>query len=218
MYYLKLLTYSYSSGFQQFLVCANVGDSRALLARGRSAVSLSDDHKPELPKERARIEQAGGSVAQIGPCYRVDGWGLNLSRAFGDFHYKQRLDLEPWEQKVSAEPDIRILQLNQREDSFFVLGCDGVFELLKNQDIIDFCHQGFETGMSIEAITERLLDQCISPNLMVTQGKGGDNVSAIVVRLKAMPERAAITGAAGVSAAGGGSAGSTGAAGLTKRK
>lgn len=96
------------AGFQQYLVCANVGDSRALLARGKLCISLSDDHKPELPKERARIEQAGGSVAQIGPCYRVDGWGLNLSRAFGDFHYKQRLDLEPWEQKVSAEPDIRI--------------------------------------------------------------------------------------------------------------
>ena len=24
------------------------------------------------------------------PCHRVDGWGLNLSRALGDFHYKAR--------------------------------------------------------------------------------------------------------------------------------
>ena len=49
-----------------------------------------------------RIEEAGGSVAQIGPCYRVDGWGLNLSRAFGDFHYKDRSDLQPHQQKVSS--------------------------------------------------------------------------------------------------------------------
>jgi serine/threonine protein phosphatase PrpC len=129
--------------------------------------------------------------------------------------------LEPWEQKVSAEPDIRIMQLNQREDGFFVLGCDGVFELLKNQDIIDFVHQGFEGGMSIEAITERLLDQCISPNLMVTQGKGGDNVSAIVVRLKAaLAVKASEGGAAntsGVSAASTG-VGQANAIGLSKRK
>jgi protein phosphatase 1G len=182
---------------------------------------LSDDQKPELPKERARIEQAGGSVAQIGPCYRVDGWGLNLSRAFGDFHYKQRLDLEPWEQKVSAEPDVRIVQLNEREDGFFVLGCDGVFELLKNQDIIDFVHQGLEANVPVGALTERLLDQCISPNLMVTQGKGGDNVSAIIVRLRP-PAALPAAGEAGAKAGGTsvmtGAAGDSGASGLTKRK
>ena len=88
------------------LVCANVGDSRALLCREGNALSLSDDHKPELPAERRRIEKAGGTVAQIGPCHRVDGWGLNLSRAFGDFHYKQRADLEPWEQKVRVFGEI----------------------------------------------------------------------------------------------------------------
>lgn len=73
---------------QNTLVCANVGDSRALLSRGGVCWALSEDHKPESISERRRIEKAGGSVAQIGPCYRVDGWGLNLSRAFGDFHYK----------------------------------------------------------------------------------------------------------------------------------
>lgn len=114
----------------------------------------------------------------------MDGWGLNLSRAFGDFHYKQRLDLETWEQKVCAEPDIRILELRDTAvDSFFVLGCDGVFELLRNQDVIDFVHKAVDEEAPLTEIVERLLDQCISPNLMVTQGKGGDNVSAIVVKL-----------------------------------
>ncbi|CAD7956448.1 unnamed protein product [Amoebophrya sp. A120] len=167
------------------LVCANVGDSRALLARDNKCLSLSEDHKPEMPQERKRIEKAGGSVAQIGPCYRVDGWGLNLSRAFGDFHYKGRPDLEPWEQKVSAEPEIRILPLHASTDNYLVLGCDGVFELLKNQDVIDFvCETTRDGSSSISQVVESLLDQCISPNLLVTQGKGGDNVSAIVIRLE----------------------------------
>lgn len=37
--------------------------------------------------------KAGGSVGVVGPCARIDGWGLNLSRALGDFHYKAR---EAW--------------------------------------------------------------------------------------------------------------------------
>lgn len=165
------------------MVCANVGDSRALLSRDGVCTPLSEDHKPEMPSERRRIEKAGGSVAQIGPCHRVDGWGLNLSRAFGDFHYKQRGDLEPWEQKVSAEPEIKILDLNPDLDNFFVLGCDGVFELLKNQDVIDFVSEALKSKMSLDLIVEDLLNQCISPNLLVTQGKGGDNVSAVVIKL-----------------------------------
>jgi len=168
------------------LVCANVGDSRALLCRSDRCVSLSEDHKPEMPNERKRIEKAGGTVAQIGPCYRVDGWGLNLSRAFGDFHYKGRPDLEPWEQKVSAEPEIRTISLEEGKDTYLALGCDGVFELLKNQDVIDFVCENTRDGAStkLNTLVENLLDQCISPNLLVTQGKGGDNVSAIVIRLK----------------------------------
>ncbi|CAD7941637.1 unnamed protein product [Amoebophrya sp. A25] len=173
------------------LVCANVGDSRALLARAEKVVSLSEDHKPEMPSERKRIEKAGGSVSQIGPCYRVDGWGLNLSRAFGDFHYKSRPDLEPWEQKVSAEPEIRTLALEHDKDSYLVLGCDGVFELLKNQDVIDFVCENTKGGhASLSSVVESLLDQCISPNLLVTQGKGGDNVSAIVIRMPGALKRA----------------------------
>lgn len=165
------------------LVCANVGDSRALLCRDGVSISLSEDHKPEMPMEKLRIERAGGSVEQIGPCYRVDGWGLNLSRAFGDFHYKQRGDLKPNEQKVSAEPEVVVIELDKSKDTFIAMGCDGVFELLKNQDIIDILNVGVKRNDKIETVVEELLNECISPNLLVTQGKGGDNVSAILIKM-----------------------------------
>lgn len=84
------------------VICGNIGDSRAVLARLNpgisynipcflanfeyllldetfSTITLSHDHKPTDQKERDRIVAAGGMV-QIG---RVDGQ-LALSRAFGD--------------------------------------------------------------------------------------------------------------------------------------
>jgi serine/threonine protein phosphatase PrpC len=43
-----------SSSGASSLISANVGDSRAVLARGGRAVDLTEDHKPDLPSERAR--------------------------------------------------------------------------------------------------------------------------------------------------------------------
>jgi serine/threonine protein phosphatase PrpC len=48
------------------LTCANVGDSRAVLAtlnkstKRWKSIPLSKDHKPTLPIERTRIENSGG--------------------------------------------------------------------------------------------------------------------------------------------------------------
>ena len=61
------------------LIVANAGDSRCVLCRGRKAVDMSCDHKPEDEAEKQRIEKAGGQVTPDG---RVNS-GLNLSRAIG---------------------------------------------------------------------------------------------------------------------------------------
>lgn len=66
------------------IICANAGDSRCVLSNGGNAVEMSEDHKPDLPTERARIEKAGGFVEEN----RVKGV-LNLSRSLGDLEYKQ---------------------------------------------------------------------------------------------------------------------------------
>lgn len=165
------------------IVVANCGDSRAMVCRGGKAVELSEDHKPENPEERARICKAGGHVAQIGPCHRIDGWGLNLSRALGDFHYKANTDLEHHQQKVIAVPEIRTLDLTE-DDEFLLLGCDGIFELNTSQKAVDIVRAALLKGLSVEKAAEMLLDKSCSPNLMITRGKGGDNCSAIVVRLR----------------------------------
>ncbi|CAE8714845.1 unnamed protein product [Polarella glacialis] len=65
-----------SLGFAQGLGCsggvaklfvANAGDCRAIVLRGRKAMRVSEDHKPEREDETARIQEAGGMVIRQ-PC------------------------------------------------------------------------------------------------------------------------------------------------------
>ena len=72
------------------IICANAGDSRTVLGRssGKKCEELSEDHKPDNPLEKARIEKAGGFVEEN----RVNG-SLNLSRSIGDFEYKSKKDI-----------------------------------------------------------------------------------------------------------------------------
>ena len=57
---------------------------------------LFQDHKPSNPPERERIQNAGGSVM----IQRVNG-SLAVSRALGDFEYKNVDGKGPTEQLVS---------------------------------------------------------------------------------------------------------------------
>lgn len=65
------------------MVCANVGDARAVLCRNGKAIDLSVDHKASRPDEQERIKKQGGYVV-FG---RVLG-RLAVTRAFGDFDCK----------------------------------------------------------------------------------------------------------------------------------
>merc|ERR1712232_1541612 len=88
------------------IFCCNAGDSRTILSKGKSAIDLSIDHKPNLPDEQRRIYNANGYVEDN----RVDGM-LALSRALGDFEYKKNPGAGPKDQKVTAFPEIKSIQL-----------------------------------------------------------------------------------------------------------
>jgi serine/threonine protein phosphatase PrpC len=135
--------------FKDSLYVANIGDSRAVLARrvrGDSgkfeAIDLSTDHKPDLPKERERILSRGGRVETLrgppgtdcGP-YRVwlsqvDVPGLAMSRSIGD-------DVAH-SVGVINHPDIVSYRLERSDDEvFLVLATDGVWEFISSQEAVD---------------------------------------------------------------------------------
>ncbi|CAL5039693.1 unnamed protein product [Urochloa decumbens] len=158
------------------LVVANAGDSRCVISRNGQAYSLSRDHKPELEAERERIQSAGGYI-QMG---RVNGT-LNLSRAIGDMEFKQNKFLSPDKQILTANPDINIVELCD-DDDFLVLACDGIWDCMSNQQLVDFIREHINTEESLSAVCERVLDRCLAPSTM--GGEGCDNMTMILVQFK----------------------------------
>jgi len=110
-----------------FLWIMNVGDSRVVLAnKNNLAVQLSKDHKPNTPEERNRIEEMGGKITYDGVDWRIKD--LSLSRAFGD------LECGPY---VTHLPQIYRYKLSS-SDKFLIQACDGLWDVMNNQDVIDF--------------------------------------------------------------------------------
>lgn len=164
------------------LYVANAGDSRAVLCRDTRAKPMSFDHKPEQPIEKSRIENAGGWVTPVG---RVCG-NLNLSRCIGDLKYKQNESLSAAEQVITAEPDVEVVDLT-KEDLFLVIACDGVWDIMTNDMIVEFIgrkivENGGQTDM--KQVMEDVFDRCICDDPLKSEGKGGDNMTGIIVCLK----------------------------------
>lgn len=67
---------------------------------------------------------------------RIDG-NLNLSRCIGDFEYKKDKKLGRHEQKIVCTPDFMSRQLAGNEE-FLIVGCDGVWETMSNEEIVKF--------------------------------------------------------------------------------
>ncbi|KAJ1487259.1 phosphatase 2C-like domain-containing protein [Baffinella frigidus] len=145
------------------LYVANAGDSRTVICRGTRGTPLSDDHKPDKPSERRRIEHAGGTVTFFG-CARVNGV-LATSRGFGDQELKQ------W---VTAEPEVKKRILDEG-DEFLVLATDGLWDVLSNDDAARI----ISGEKSVQGAAKKLTSEALRLGTM-------DNVSAIVLDLRAL--------------------------------
>ena len=134
---------------------ANVGDSRALFSEnnGKNFITITEDHKPNNPKEKKRIIKNGGQVYQsqtvitgtdkeslngqilFGP-YRVLPGRLSVSRTIGDIEAKsEKFGGNP--NVIISVPDIFIYDLKKNKIDFFIMGCDGIFDQMSNEEIFN---------------------------------------------------------------------------------
>ncbi|KAF7806764.1 protein phosphatase 2C 50-like [Senna tora] len=107
---------------QTHIIVANCGDSRAVLYRGKEAIPLSNDHKPNREDEWTRIEAAGGRVIHWNG-YRVLGV-LAVSRSIGDKY------LKPW---IIPEPEVKFV-VREKNDECLILASDGLWDVMTNEE------------------------------------------------------------------------------------
>ena len=119
------------------IICANVGDSRAIMVKGDKVIPLSFDQKPNDPEESKRIKENGGEISQ----YEEDGeksgpfrvWqkgevypGIAMSRSIGDF-IASKLGVIPEPKFVEEKID--------SDTKFIIVASDGIWEFLDNETV-----------------------------------------------------------------------------------
>nr|XP_046212782.1 protein phosphatase 1B-like isoform X1 [Oncorhynchus gorbuscha]XP_046212783.1 protein phosphatase 1B-like isoform X1 [Oncorhynchus gorbuscha] len=154
----------------------NCGDSRAVLSRDGRVGFSTQDHKPCNPREKERIQNAGGSVM----IQRVNG-SLAVSRALGDYDYKCVDGKGPTEQLVSPEPEVCVLERAAEGDEFVVLACDGIWDVMSNEELCEFVRSRLQVFDDLERVCTAVVDTCLH--------KGSrDNMSVVLVTLPGAPK------------------------------
>lgn len=186
---------------------AHVGDSAVVLGVQDDpsvpfirAVEVTQDHKPELPRERERIEGLGGSVIKKSGVNRVV-WKrprlshngpvrrstvidqipfLAVARALGDLW---SYDFYSGKFVVSPEPDTSVVTLDPRKHRYIILGSDGLWNMVPPQEAISMCQNNDEAMAPCGVSSAR---QLVSHALLRWRQRmlRADNTSAIVIALQ----------------------------------
>ena len=137
------------------LICANVGNSRAILiyeknSNGNTGICpISRDHTPEIPQEYQRIINNGGTVDQYidkngkklghNRIYKKGQKtpGIRISRALGDLNAKSC--------GVINIPEITEYYLNNNS-KYMVICSDGIWEIMSNEYISDLGNAYYKKG------------------------------------------------------------------------
>ena len=190
----------------------NIGDSRAIMSmeNGSKIRPLTIDHKPNNPKEFDRITKIGGKVyvdqdlendrsleklkviekenefdnfLLDGVIFRIYPSHLAVARTIGDIKAKDKY-YGCLNGEIISTPDIYTYEISSNMD-FIIIGCDGIFDNLSNEDIIDTAwfaidNCSHERKYDIHLIS---LDIC---NMIIKNAMdklSSDNLSVIVIGL-----------------------------------
>lgn len=143
---------------------AHVGDSAVVVGVKENdsditlqALEVTQDHKPELPKEKERIERLGGSVMKKSGVNRVV-WKrprlthngpvrrstvidqipfLAVARSLGDLW---SYDFYSGEFVVSPEPDTTVMTLDPKRHRYIILGSDGLWNMMPPKNAVNMCY------------------------------------------------------------------------------
>lgn len=68
------------------------------------------------------------------------------------------------------------------EDEFIILGCDGIWDCLTNEECVKYVYDRIDTKLPHE-IGMEMLDEIVSADPRASQGIGGDNMTIMIIDL-----------------------------------
>ncbi|UJR10777.1 hypothetical protein I4U23_014964 [Adineta vaga] len=146
----------------------NIGDSRAIIISNDGCIlAHTEDHKPDDPAERERIQEAGGKISKssINDVLRVENQ-LAMTRVLGDFAIDKQI-VPPMADIIEYPRNILA--------SFIILACDGIWDVMTNEEVAQFVIHRASTN-KLEEITSQLLDECV-------RRRSTDNMSVYIIKL-----------------------------------
>ena len=137
--------------------------------------------KAEL--EKKRIEKDNSEEEKI---FRVFPSDLAVMRTIGDIKAKKK-EFGGNPGTIINIPDIIILDINSSDD-FIVMGCDGIFDDLSNEEIINaawmvFKNRANEKNFDIHELSQEACDMVIKFGL---EKQTTDNLSCIIIGLEGL--------------------------------
>ena len=162
----------YEKDKKNYCKIANLGDCRAIMCNEYNiAVQLTKDHKPTSFEEYKRIISENGKITKDnGDDYRING--MSVSKSFGD------LDAKP---HVSHIPDIFDYDINKTK--FIIMGCDGLWDSLHNQEVIEVVLSEIENNNDYKKNINNKSDNNIAMKLanLAYDKKSEDNITVIII-------------------------------------
>ena len=190
------------------LVCANVGDSRAILASYKLpreikgiqlpeefnslpsderiwlALPLSRDHKPDDDEELKRIIESNGRVE---PFKEPDGEAVGPCRVWlkdesipGLAMSRSLGDKVASQIGVVSDPEIYEMELN-KDDKFLIIASDGIWEFLPNDQVVEMIVPYWENN-DPEGACNLLIEEAIKH--WEEEDEVIDDITIIIVFLK----------------------------------
>lgn len=175
---------------------ANTGDSRAIASAGENnpPVILSIDQKPNNINEQKRIIQNGGYIYNrkitireenrkknvYGPL-RIFPGGLTTSRSFGDFDAKVSV-FGGKKNVIICDPEFS--SKNTKNLDFIVIGSDGLFESVSNEECIKFVYAMLrDVGKSKVWKFDKTAGEFLARRLVqfAIERGSSDNVSVVLI-------------------------------------
>ena len=147
-----------------------------------------DESKIEFIKDKAELEKMKEikENSKEEKIFRVYPSDLAVMRTVGDIKAKQK-EFGGIPGTIINIPEVYIFDINSSDD-FIVMGCDGIFDDLSNQEIVNaawtvFKHRATEKNYDIHELTQEACDLVIKFGL---EKQTTDNLSCIIIGLEGL--------------------------------